>query len=78
VTAREHVSARELAARDELAARLLPHPAVSMVDLGLDADGGAHVLRVHVRSGERLPPVPIPADVAGIPVRVVGGDYALE
>ena len=64
-------------ARDELAARILGDPGVSMVDLSRDDADGALLLRVHVRSGsESLPEIPL--EVAGIPVRVVRGDYELE
>jgi hypothetical protein len=64
-------------ARDELAARILGDPSVSMVDIGREDADWALVLRVHVRSGsESLPE--IPPEVDGIPVRVVRGDYELE
>lgn len=78
MTPPENASVRELRARDELAGGLLQHPEVSMVDVGLDADGQTHVLRVHLRDEARHPPVPIPEEVDGIPVRIVGGDYTLE
>ena len=63
-------------ARDELAARLLDHPTVSMVDLGL-GDSEEPVVRVHLRSASEPPPE-IPMELDGIAVRVVRGDYELE
>jgi hypothetical protein len=63
-------------ARDKLAAQVLFHPNVSMVDIGEDPDGVSTtpVLRVHVRSLD-VPGLDIPNDVDGIPVRVIRGDY---
>ena len=63
-------------ARDKLAAQVLFHPNVSMVDIGEDPDGviSTPVLRVHVRSID-MSGLNIPKDVDGIPVRVIRGDY---
>jgi hypothetical protein len=63
-------------ARDKLAAQVLSHPNVSMVDIGEDPDGviSTPVLRVHVRSID-MSGLNIPKDVDGIPVRVIRGDY---
>jgi hypothetical protein len=63
-------------ARDKLAAQVLIHPNVSLVDIGEDPDGviNTPVLRVHVRSFD-VPGPDIPNEVDGIPVRVIRGDY---
>jgi hypothetical protein len=64
-------------ARDELAAQVLGHPQVSMVDIGLDEDGESPLLRVHVR-GEPSDFGGLPTEIDGIPVQVVAGDYRPE
>ena len=63
-------------ARDKLAAQILSHPNVSMIDIGEDPDGviTTPVLRVHVRSSD-VSGLDIPNEVDGIPVRVIRGDY---
>ena len=63
-------------ARDKLAAQILSHPNVSMIDIGEDPDDviKTPVLRVHVRSSD-MSGLDIPNDVDGIPVRVIRGDY---
>lgn len=63
-------------ARDQLAAQLLSHPNVSMIDIGEDPDSviNTPVLRVHVRSSD-VSGLDIPEYVDGIPVRVIRGDY---
>ena len=63
-------------ARDKLAAQVLSHPNVSMVDIGEDPGGviSTPVLRVHVRSSD-VSGLDIPNDVDGIAVRVIRGDY---
>ena len=50
-----------------------------MLDIGEDPDGVIEtpVLRVHVRTTDASGP-DTPADVDGIPVRVIRGDYRLE
>ena len=79
--------ARARRARDKLADQFLTHPAVSLIDIGYDLDPesgaptGQIVLRVHVRrssAAQALALVPCPAEVDGIPVRVVAADYRLE
>ena len=65
-------------ARDKLAAQILSHPNVSLIDIGEDPDGviSTPVLRVHVRSMD-VSGLDIPNEVDGIPVRVIRGDYRL-
>lgn len=72
-------------ARDKLVDQFLDHPDVSLIDIGYDpdAEGGGHaehiVLRVHVRRPLTREEVGLPAQIDGIPVRVmVVGDYRLE
>jgi hypothetical protein len=68
-------------ARDKLVSLLLDDPNVSLIDIGLDpepAGGGQVVLRVHLRRLSDRPATSIPADVDGIPVIVLGGDYQIE
>ena len=63
-------------ARDHLVARFLSHPAVSLIDIGLDP-GGRAAVRVHVRPGQP-PPTDLPDEMDGVPVILVRGDYHLE
>jgi hypothetical protein len=68
-------------ARDALAARLLGHPAVSLVDIGLDPYAPQSlipVVRVHLHRQASRENLNIPAEVDGVPVRLVTGDYRLE
>ena len=71
-------------ARDKLADQFLDHPDVSLIDIGYDPDpeGGGNarriVLRVHVRRPLTSEEVGLPAQIDGIPVRVLVGDYRLE
>jgi hypothetical protein len=68
-------------ARDKLVSLLLDHPEVNLIDIGLDpepAGGGQVVLRVHLRRLSDRPAISIPAEVDGIPVRVLGGNYRIE
>jgi hypothetical protein len=66
-------------ARDKLVDQFLdhPHPDVSLIDIGYDPDQGAGgnaehiVLRVHVRRPLTREEVGLPAQVDGIPVRVL-------
>jgi hypothetical protein len=71
--------ARARSARDQLAAQLLNHPGVSLIDIGLDPQGlsQAPVLRVHVRQASVALPN-LPGEIGGIPIRLVYGDYTLE
>lgn len=66
-------------ARDQLAAQVLTHPDVSLIDIGLDAQDASDtpVLRVHVRQSDGAT-LNIPSEVDGIPVRVIYGDYELQ
>jgi hypothetical protein len=73
----EQAFARAREAREKLAARLVHHPDVSMVDIGLHEAGAGLVVRVHVR-GEAASLPDVPAELDGIPVRVVRGDYHPE
>jgi hypothetical protein len=71
-------------ARDKLVDQFLDHPDVSLIDIGYDPDregeGNAEriVLRVHVRRPLTREEVGLPAQIDGIPVRVMVGDYRLE
>jgi hypothetical protein len=69
--------ARAQKVRDKLAAQLLDHPDVSLVDIGLHEEQGVLAVRVHVRPDSPSPPE-IPDEVDGVPVRVVAGDYYPE
>ncbi len=66
-------------ARNQLAAQVLDHPNVSLVDVGEERAGArlTLVLRVHLRQESASGPE-IPNDVNGIPVRVLYGDYRPE
>jgi hypothetical protein len=79
--------ARTRRARDKLAQQLLGHPAVSLIDIGYPIEQGQVqtnqiVLRVHVHASwaaARAEDRPIiPAQVDGIPVVVLPGDYQIE
>ena len=71
--------ARARQARDLIAAHVLTHPDVSLIDIGLDPQGASDtpVLRVHVRQGDGST-LNIPSELDGIPVRVIHGDYELQ
>jgi len=71
--------ARARQARDQLAAQLLTHPAVSLIDIGLDPEGRCDtpVLRVHIRASAPAAPH-VPNEIDGIPVRAIYGDYTIE
>lgn len=66
---------RAQAARDQLVASLIDHPAVSLIDIGLDPEqrSSEPVIRVHLRPS--VEPPPIPEEVDGIDVRIVAGAY---
>ena len=66
-------------ARDQLAAQVLSHPAVSMVDIGLAEPkvGADPVLRVHVRAGDTSG-LTIPQDVDGFVVQIIQADYRMQ
>jgi hypothetical protein len=71
--------ARARQARDWLAAQILAHPAVSLIDIGIDPQGlsATPVLRVHIRASGPATPQ-IPNEIDGIAVRVIHGDYRLQ
>ena len=66
-------------ARAQLEALVISHPDVRMVGIGVDPEHQSQqpVLIVTIRHGAAVP-AGIPTDIAGIPVRVVHGDYQLE
>ena len=66
-------------ARAQLETLVISHPDVRMVSIGLDPDQQdiKPVLIVTIQRGAAVP-AGIPKDVAGIPVRVIHGDYRLE
>lgn len=63
-------------AHDQLVARYLAHPDVSLIDIGDDPQGlsALPVLRVHLRRGDGSE-LRLPAEIDSIPVRVTRGDY---
>ena len=65
--------------RDQLAARYLGHPDVTLIDIGLDPQrrSSMPVLRVHVRRADTSLPTAM-EDIEGIPVRVIYGNYELQ
>jgi hypothetical protein len=71
-------------ARDKLVDQFINHPDVSLIDIGydLDPESGAAtdriVLRVHMRRSLAREALGLPAEIDGIPVRVVVADYRLE
>jgi hypothetical protein len=70
---------KALQARDRLFEQLRDHPAVSLVDIGVDLLGESRtpVLRVHLR-GNDVSVVKLPSEIDGIPVRVLRGDYQIN
>jgi len=70
-------------ARDKLVKQYIHYPDVSLIDIGYapEQSEGAKIiaLRIHVREGwmQALPQerVGFPADIDGIPVVVIPGDY---
>lgn len=66
-------------ARAQLETMVISHPDVRMVSIGIDPDqrDTKPVLIVTIQQGAAVP-AGIPNDVAGIPVRVIHGDYRLE
>ncbi len=71
-------------AQDRLAAQLLDHPDVSLIDIGYPVDQVAAieppplVLRVHVRRSMSREALGLPAELDGFPIQVVEADYRLE
>jgi hypothetical protein len=66
-------------ARAQLETLVISHPDVRMVSIGVDPEqqSAQPVLIVTIRHGAAAP-ADVPKDIAGIPVRVVYGDYQLE
>lgn len=66
-------------ARAQLETLVISHPDVRMVSIGIDPaqQGAQPVLIVTIQHGAAVP-ADVPKDIAGIPVRVVYGDYQLE
>jgi hypothetical protein len=66
-------------ARAQLETLVFSHPEVRMVGIGIDPEqqGAEPVLIVTIQHGAAVP-ANVPKDIAGIPVRVVYGDYQLE
>lgn len=54
---------------------LLDDADVGLIDLGADPGRGGPVLRVHVRDRAALSRLSLPAEVDGVPVRVIVADY---
>lgn len=64
--------------RDRLIARLSTHPAVANIDIGLLdlPEAGVIGVRIHVRG--KPDDLSVPAEIDGIPVGIVRGDYRLQ
>ncbi len=64
--------------RDRLIARLSTHPAVTNIDIGLldPPEAGVIGVRIHVRG--KPDDLSVPAEIDGIPVGIVRGDYRLQ
>ena len=73
---------RAQAARKKLADQFLEHPEVSLIDIGLDPESPDSakpiVLRIHLRQTAAQEKLQIPAEIDGIPVRVLRADFRLE
>jgi hypothetical protein len=71
--------ARAQHARASLENRIIAHPDVSMIDIGLDPKGISKtpVLRVHISRGDGST-LKLPEELDGIPIRVIFGDYELQ
>ncbi len=69
-------------ARDALAQQLSQRPEVSLIDIGYDPESTADpkpvVVRVHVRQLSDQETLGIPAEIDGVPVRMMSGDYHFE
>jgi len=71
-------------ARDKLTDQLLNHPGVSLIDIGYEVNEKGQkisnhiVLRVHIRQASIRETLKLPAEIEGVPVRVVIADYKLE
>jgi len=73
---------RAQTARQKLANQYLDHPEVSLIDIGYDSERRDRkeqiVLRVHLRQAAAQEKLQIPAEIDGIPVRVLHADFRLE
>jgi hypothetical protein len=73
---------RAQTARQKLANQFLDHPEVSLIDIGYDSESRDRkeqiVLRVHLRQTAAQEKLQIPAEINGIPVRVLHADFRLE
>ena len=73
---------RAQTARQKLANQFLDHPEVSLIDIGYDSESRDRkeqiVLRVHLRQTAAQEKLQIPAEIDGIPVRVLYADFRLE
>ena len=73
---------RAQTARQKLANQFLDHPEVSLIDIGYDSESRDRkeqiVLRVHLRQTAAQEKLQIPAEIDGIPVRVLHADFRLE
>jgi hypothetical protein len=69
-------------ARDKLAEQYLYQPGISLIDIGLDPQDFSGtsrlVLRVHLKSSVSAQALNLPAEIDGIPVRILTGNYRLE
>jgi hypothetical protein len=68
-------------ALEQLSARYLDHPDVSLIDIGTipgEQPGDEIVLRVHLRRAPSKAMLTLPAEIDGIPVHVIEADYRLE
>jgi hypothetical protein len=70
-------------ARDKLIDQFLLHPEVRLIDIGYDpcADKNAPgriVLQIHLRRQASRRMLDLPAEIDGIPIRVLIGDYEAE
>jgi hypothetical protein len=65
-------------ARDRMIARFGAHPAVTSIDIGLldPPEAGVIGVRIHVRGTPD--DLSVPAEIDGIPVGIVRGDYRLQ
>lgn len=71
-------------AREELTRRFIDHPAISLIEIGLEPAieagqaGDRLEIRIHVRQPDAWRAPALPDEMNGIPIRVIAGDYRLE
>ncbi len=71
-------------ARDKLVDQFLDHPDVNLIDIGYDVDREGReatqriALRVHMRRSLARESLDLPAEIDGIPIRVVVADCRLK